>query len=297
MSDINSLNSDLEDIYSLIKEEIKGYVDVSETSLISFKEALLYSSLAKGKMVRPYLCLTWGKILEADFNDCLKLATAIELIHVYSLIHDDLPAMDNDDIRRGKPTLHKQYDEATAILAGDGLQALAFEVLADIKSDNLASILKYFAQVIGINGMVGGQYLDLSFEKKSKVTNDSITMMQSLKTGKLIEFSCVAPTMIVNCNKEVSDSVRSYAHKLGIIFQVRDDFLDKWGNPNTMGKNNQKDKHKGKSSLLDDMSKNEAEILLQDLQSKCLEELNSLTTRYHTNNIVDFTKYVSFRTK
>lgn len=296
MNNFSNLEARLEETYILVSAEIKKYLSTEELLLLPFRDALLYSSLAQGKMIRPFLCLTWGGALNANREDCLKIATSIELIHVYSLIHDDLPAMDDDDLRRGKPTLHKQYNEAIAILAGDALQAKAFEIIATLKTKNLAQIVLEFSKAIGLNGMVGGQYLDIEFEH-SNPTKEDVILMQKLKTGKLIELSCILPTLLVDTSKQEQDLVRLYAGNLGAAFQIRDDFLDLWGDEKMLGKAVSKDRCRKKGSLISIASKEEAIKLLASKVTQCEVAISQFIKNVAIEELRELATYLATRSK
>jgi farnesyl diphosphate synthase len=184
----------------------------------------------------------------------LRTASAIEFVHAYSLIHDDLPAMDDDDLRRGKPSCHKQFDEATAILAGDALQALAFEVLAhDATHGDPAvrvALVAELAKAAGAHGMVGGQMLDLLAETTPELSIGTITRLQRLKTGALISFSCTAGAILGKAAEPLRAALAAYAHDLGLAFQIVDDLLDVEGNVVELGKATNKDAEAGKATFV-----------------------------------------------
>ncbi len=235
---------------------VRNYLDELLTTdsgqhITSLIEPIRYSTLSSGKMVRAYLVYSFCKMLNVNHVSFLRIASAVELVHCYSLIHDDLPAMDDDNLRRGKNSCHKEYNEATAILAGDAIQSLAFEVITshDI-SDNPNNIIKLtadLAKAIGYNGMAGGQYLDILGEDD---TIDKIIHLQTLKTGKLIEYSCLAPTIISNPKRDIKIAISGFAHDIGLAYQIRDDLLDIRGNIDIVGKKLNKDKDNGKNNLV-----------------------------------------------
>jgi farnesyl diphosphate synthase len=186
----------------------------------------------------------------------LRTASAIEFVHAYSLIHDDLPAMDDDDLRRGKPSCHKQFDEATAILAGDALQALAFEVLAheDTHGDPAvrAHLVADLAKAAGAHGMVGGQMLDMLAEQQAagEMSIGAITRLQRLKTGALISFSCTSGAILGKASEPLRMALSAYAHDLGLAFQIVDDLLDIEGDATQLGKTPGKDAAAGKATFV-----------------------------------------------
>jgi farnesyl diphosphate synthase len=210
--------------------------DLAEAPLF---DGMRYAVLSGGKRLRPFMVMESARVFGVDAARARRVAAAVEFIHSYSLVHDDLPAMDNADMRRGKPSLHKAYDEATAILAGDGLQAFAFEVLADPETHEdprvRIELVSNLASAAGPHGMVGGQMLDMIGEKQ-EFDVGTISRLQRLKTGKLIAFCCEAGAILGKANPAHRQSLRNYAHDLGLAFQVTDDLLDAEGEPTVMGK-------------------------------------------------------------
>ena len=218
-------------------------------------EAMRYSSLGGGKRLRAFFVLAGATLFKVSATSALRTAGAIEFVHAYSLIHDDLPAMDDDDLRRGKPSAHKQFDEATAILAGDALQALAFEVLAheDTHGDSAVrvALVSELARAAGAHGMVGGQMLDLLAETTgSDQSIGAVTRLQRLKTGALISFSCTAGAILGKAAEPSRAALSAYAHDLGLAFQIADDLLDVEGNVAQLGKTPGKDAAAGKATFV-----------------------------------------------
>lgn len=216
-------------------------------------DAVRYATLSGGKRIRPFLVMSSAALFGVSKPFALRVAAAIEMVHCYSLIHDDLPAMDNDDLRRGLPTCHVKFDEATAILAGDALLARAFEVIADpathpdprVRSDLVGEL----AKAAGADGMVGGQMLDLIAEKVP-LEMAEITRMQRMKTGALIAFSCEAGAVLGKSSDSARHALRAYAHDLGLAFQIVDDLLDVEGNDDEVGKRTHKDDGAGKATFV-----------------------------------------------
>ena len=242
-----------------LREQVDEYLQqlrFSDTPATEgLEEAMLYSLLAGGKRIRPVLALATATSLGQPPASVMPLAAALEMIHSYSLIHDDLPAMDDDDLRRGKPSCHRQFDEATAILAGDALQALAFEVLAheDTHGDPAVrvALVAELAKAAGARGMVGGQMLDLLAEVEgSDQSIGAITHLQRLKTGALISFSCTAGAILGRAGDTARASLSAYAHDLGLAFQIVDDLLDIEGNADQLGKTPGKDEAAGKATFV-----------------------------------------------
>ena len=218
-------------------------------------EAMRYSSLGGGKRLRAFFVLASATLFKVGALAAMRTASAIEFVHAYSLIHDDLPAMDDDDLRRGKPSCHKQFDEATAILAGDALQALAFEVLAheDTHGDSAVrtALVAELAKAAGAHGMVGGQMLDLLAETQGPdMSIGAITRLQRLKTGALISFSCTAGAILGKAAEPLRLALSAYAHDLGLAFQIVDDLLDVEGSAEEIGKTPGKDQAAGKATFV-----------------------------------------------
>jgi geranylgeranyl diphosphate synthase type II len=207
----------------------------------TISNAMRYTLMAGGKRIRPVLCLAAAEAVDGNPEQALMAACAMEMIHTYSLIHDDLPAMDDDDLRRGNPTCHVAFDEATAILTGDALLTLAFETLASVPftTDDQAAkwllIIRTIAVAAGSRGMIQGQMLDISAEGRRLDINE-LEAMHTLKTGALIEASLWCGALLANADKVQLDHLKRYARNIGLAFQVADDILNVEGNPEVMGK-------------------------------------------------------------
>lgn len=202
-------------------------------------EAMRYSLEAGGKRVRPLLVLAFCRACGGDVQKALKPALAIEMIHTYSLIHDDLPAMDDDDYRRGRLSCHKAFDEATAILAGDALNVLPFELLAtdtSLSPEIRVSLIAELANAAGAEGMIGGQVIDIENESRSDVDMDNLVNMYAHKTGALIRAACTMGCMVAGANDKMLTAATEYAQRLGLAFQIVDDILDVTGTPELLGK-------------------------------------------------------------
>ena len=216
-------------------------------------EAMRYSALAPGKRLRPLLVLASSQLFGVARTSALQVATAIEMVHAYSLIHDDLPAMDNSDLRRGRPTCHKAFDDATAVLAGDGLLTMAFEVLShpDTHGDPAVrcELVAALATAAGSAGMVGGQMIDLIAETRT-LDIGAITRLQRMKTGALIAFACEAGAILAKAAPEARQALRGYAHDLGLAFQIADDLLDVEGSSAETGKPVGADAAAGKATFV-----------------------------------------------
>lgn len=248
-----------------------GIVEASLQALLSDKAApgeiarpprlmaaMRHATLSGGKRLRPFLTLEAARLFGVEGQGPLRAGCAVELLHCYSLVHDDLPSMDDDDLRRGRPTVHKAYDEATAILVGDALQTLAFEVLADpataedaaIRSDLVLGL----ARASGLGGMVGGQLLDLSAEGRyglAELEEADIRRLQMMKTGAILTFSVEAGAILGQADAPAHRRLVEYGRALGAAFQVADDILDREASPEALGKRTGKDREKGKATLVD----------------------------------------------
>jgi farnesyl diphosphate synthase len=213
-----------------------------------------YSALSPGKRLRPLLVLASSRLFGVAGRSALQVAAAIEMVHAYSLIHDDLPAMDNSDLRRGRPTCHKEFDDATAVLAGDGLLTMAFEVLShpDTHGDPAVrcELVSALAIAAGGAGMVGGQMIDLLAEKLPDLDIGAITRLQRMKTGALIAFACEAGALLAKAPAEPRTALRGYAHDLGLAFQIADDLLDVEGSAEETGKPVGADAAAGKATFV-----------------------------------------------
>jgi geranylgeranyl diphosphate synthase type II len=236
-------------------------------------EAMKYSLMAGGKRIRPVLCLASAEAVGGNPQAVLPAACALEMVHTYSLIHDDLPAMDDDDLRRGKPTCHVAFDEATAILAGDALLTLAFQVLSSVRvtSENQASgwlkVIQMISTAAGYQGMIRGQMLDMAAEGQH-LTVDELKSMHALKTGALIEASLHCGALLADARGHQMETLNVYARNIGLAFQVTDDILNVEGNPNEMGKAVGTDQLRGKNTypaiLGIDSSRRFAETLVDE---------------------------------
>jgi farnesyl diphosphate synthase len=238
--------------------------------------AMRYAALSPGKKLRPFLVLESAGLFGEVNTQCLRVAAALECVHCYSLVHDDLPGMDNDDLRRGQPTTHRKFDVATAILAGDALLTLAFEILAHSATHNdpfiRTQLVLHLAKAAGEAGMVGGQMLDMEAESKNNSTLAEITTIQRGKTGALFEFACVAGAIL---NQVDQTPLRQYAEHMGHAFQIADDILDVESTPQNLGKATQKDKAKGKATFVDLMGLAAAKSKARELADQACTSLQS----------------------
>ncbi|MCX7073471.1 MAG: (2E,6E)-farnesyl diphosphate synthase [Methylococcales bacterium] len=276
------MNQDLKTYLSTCQARVESALTQrlpSENILpLRLHESMRYSVLNGGKRMRPMLTYATGKVLGLSHDELDAIACAVECIHVYSLIHDDLPAMDDDDLRRGKPTCHKAFDEATAILAGDGLQAFAFELLAHdltitASAEKRLEMITCLAKASGSQGMVGGQAIDLESVGKM-LTLPELENMHIHKTGALIRASVVLATLAgKNVDAETAKKLDNYAKCIGLSFQVKDDILDEESDTATLGKTQGKDKNNNKPTYPALLGLAGAKEKAQYLHEKALENL------------------------
>ncbi len=216
-------------------------------------EAMRYAIFAGGKRLRPFLTLQGAALFDVPESRAVRAAAAIEMLHTYSLVHDDLPCMDDDDLRRGRPTTHRQFDEATAVLAGDALLTGSFEVLADAETHPdgavRAELVARLASAGGTSGMIGGQMMDMQAPERS-YDEAGVILLQRMKTGALFEFSCEAGPILAQASARDRQNLRDYARDLGLAFQIADDLIDALGTTEQAGKTVGKDQHQGKATLI-----------------------------------------------
>ncbi len=270
---LNTLRKSAEAV-NLTLERLLEMHDDPETELI---EAMRYAVLDGGKRIRPFLTVSSADLFNVETERSLRVAAAIEMVHCYSLVHDDLPAMDDDELRRGQPTCHVKYGEATAILAGDALLTRAFEVLADDKTHPdphvRSDLVMALSKAAGPAGMVGGQMLDLIAEE-SDLNMPEITRLQRMKTGMLIAVSCEAGAVLGKATQGASHALHAYAHDLGLAFQIADDLLDVEGDEKTVGKMTGKDEEAGKATFVSLLGAERAREQAQMLVAQACEHLD-----------------------
>ncbi|PKG86340.1 (2E,6E)-farnesyl diphosphate synthase [Colwellia sp. 75C3] len=262
-------------------------------------EAMRYGLLIGGKRMRPYLAYITGEAVSADLNDIDAVAGALECIHAYSLLHDDLPAMDDDDLRRGQPTCHKAYDEATAILAGDALQTLAFDILANhsfsanqsaSKTPIQVSLIQQLVNASGYQGMCGGQALDLAATGKG-ISLCELEVLHSLKTGALLKASVLMPAMCSeNVTEEHKKTLSEYAQFIGLAYQVQDDIIDLTSTEEELGKPVGSDLAANKSTYPALLGLQGAQDKAENLLQQALQALTRLP--YNTQSLADFATFI-----
>jgi geranylgeranyl diphosphate synthase, type II len=240
-----------DDLRERVEEYLQGLTFSARASTAGLEEAMRYSLLAGGKRIRPVLCLASARSAGADPTSVLPAAAAIELIHTYSLIHDDLPAMDDDELRRGRPTSHVAYGEDVAILAGDGLFAEAIHHVCEHQAGEPQRVLRALEDLVGatgVEGMVGGQFVDVT--AGPGLDEGSLRELHSLKTGRLIAASVTMPLVLVGLSEGAMDPYRRFATELGVLFQIVDDILDVTGSDEALGKPQGSDERQGKPTYV-----------------------------------------------
>jgi farnesyl diphosphate synthase len=257
---------------------LAGLLASGEEDVPRIWDAMRYAALAGGKRLRPFLVLTCAQICGGSRESALRVAAAVEMMHTYSLVHDDLPAMDDDELRRGQPTLHRQFDEATAILAGDALLTLAFEVLADpathADGQVRAELVLGLARAGGARGMAGGQMLDLEAETRLIAEADQVVRLESMKTGALFAWSCEAGAVVAGADETARARLCGFGAEFGMAFQITDDILDETGDPAEAGKAVGKDSERGKATLVSLHGLDGARAAALDHARKAVENLD-----------------------
>jgi geranylgeranyl diphosphate synthase type II len=270
-------HSDYPDDLRRLVEDYLAELDFAEgPATAGLDEAMRYSLLAGGKRIRPVLCLATARSAGSDPADVLPAAAAIELIHTYSLIHDDLPAMDDDELRRGRPTSHVVHGEDVAILAGDGLFAEAIQLFCERQQGDPAHVLAALAelaQATGVAGMVGGQYRDVTAEE---LDADGLRELHSLKTGRLIAASVLVPLLVAGVDQAATIPYRRFADELGVLFQIVDDILDVTGSDEELGKPHGSDERHGKLTYVSLYGLDRARELAADSHRNARESLTEL---------------------
>lgn len=264
--------------------KLNSFFSYPEGSEKQVTQAMFYSLSNGGKRLRPFLLCKTAELFNINFDISLSPAISLEMLHTYSLIHDDLPAMDNDDFRRGKPTCHKQFDEATAILAGDGLLTYAFEVLSNapkISDTTKIKLIQLLSRRSGaFNGMVAGQMLDLQTEKSPHLSNEEIIKhIEEMKTGCLIAYACQAGAILGNASQKEYEAITTYARNIGIAFQISDDILDVIGDSHLMGKTIGKDALQDKLTFVSLYGLQQAQKIAENLISDAKKAISNFENK------------------
>ena len=277
----NSLNKIVKDTNIYLKKYLKNQ---KKSNLFN---SINYGLFPGGKKIRSKILIDIGTIFNVNYNTLIKIGAAVECIHAYSLIHDDLPCMDNDTIRRGKPSTHVKFGEATAVLAGNSLFTLAFEILSDkklnVNDKTKVELIKRLSECSGHTGIAGGQFLDLNFEKK-KIPIKKIIEMQSKKTGRLFGFCCIAPVIIAKKKNKMIKKFENIGSKIGLLFQIADDLIDHRGNLKRVGKKTKKDHKQGKATLISLLGYKNAVIYGNKLRFKIQRDLTKYGKKYNSLN-------------
>lgn len=295
---MRKMHSKIEMFTELINQDLYKYLD---TYLDEYKlvfDSMRYSVENGGKRVRPLLTLLFCDACGGDVKKALPLADAVEYIHTYSLIHDDLPCMDNDDYRRGKPSNHKVYGEAIALLAGDGLLTAAFERITDCQRAGLYSAdvavkaIYTLSHLAGSRGMIGGQIIDLLNENNSEADFDNLKLMDSLKTGALIEAACTMGCIAAEADEEKIEAAAEFAQKIGLAFQIKDDILDVTSSLEKLGKMAGSDAQNGKSTYVTLLGVEKCQALVDELTD---EAMKALEVFENNEALKEYAKYLADR--
>jgi farnesyl diphosphate synthase len=274
----DALAAALAETSRLVEAQLDALLPVPETAEARLIEAMRYGVLNGGKRMRAFLVMQTAQLFSVNQTCAARVAASVEMLHAYSLIHDDLPAMDDDDLRRGQPSCHKKFDEATAILAGDALQTRAFEVLAeaDTHADAEArcELVTALAAASGMRGMVGGQMIDMQAEGKT-LTGPQITRLQALKTGRLIQFSAEAGAILGRAPQAQRHLITAYGRELGGAFQIYDDVLDETASAEELGKTAGKDLAQGKATMVSILGLDRARAQAEHLAEQAAGHLES----------------------
>jgi len=288
----NKLIKIANDTNSFLKVFIKKQ---KKSELIS---AMLYGLFPGGKKIRSKILLDIGVLLKVEYKTLITIGAAVECIHAYSLIHDDLPCMDNDKLRRGKPATHIKFGESTAVLAGNSLLTMAFEILTSsilkINEKTKVDLVKKLSECSGHLGIAGGQYLDLSFEKK-KISKNKIIDMEIKKTGKLFSFCCAAPAIIKKKNLKDVKFFENMGANIGLLFQIADDMIDYKSTSIVAGKKTRKDSKKGKATLISLLGYNNAIKYSNKIKFKIINDLKKYSL--NENSLKETLDYILTRNK
>lgn len=277
---------------NIINETLDSYLLKTGEHYDIVKEAMTYSLKAGGKRIRPILVLEFCRMNGGDVNKALPFACAVEMVHCYSLIHDDLPCMDDDDMRRGKPSCHIEFGEANALLAGDALLTLAFEVVASAATFDLVSdracvkAISTLANCAGMDGMIGGQVMDLLFENKP-MNEQILHEIHLKKTAALIKAACILGTLAAEASDEMIQISKTYAHNLGLAFQIIDDILDVVGDEKSLGKPIGSDKENGKTTFVTLYGLESAKEMAQKATATSLETLKAFRNYEYLQNLTN----------
>lgn len=274
---LEQLMQALEEVSAELYDKLDDLLPDPDNGVGTIAEAMRYASLSGGKRLRPFLTVQSARLFGVSKDAALQVAASIELTHTYSLIHDDLPAMDDDDLRRGQPATHIKFGEAAAILAGDALLTYAFQLLVDqsVHADPAVrcELVRSLASAAGFRGMVGGQMMDLESENE-ELSIDQVIRLQRLKTGELFAISCEAGAILGKAPWQIRSALKAYAHDIGLAFQIRDDLLDAEGTRSETGKTVRKDEEAGKATLVSIMGIERAKEQSRILAEQAIRHLD-----------------------
>ena len=286
----------LREFMSQVREQVYSNIDKKIGNSNSVEEIMRYSAMAESKMIRAALVFASGKLNKnLSSKSLVNLSTSVELMHTYSLIHDDLPSMDNDDFRRGKESSHNKFGEANAILAGDALQSLSYEIICDdegLTSDEKIAAIKLLSSSCGKIGMVYGQYLDIKSESES-IDEKLIENIHTLKTGKLIECSILLG-QLGNSKKNAKDAFKTFGKKIGLAFQITDDILEATSDKETLGKDINSDLKNNKNTYISVLGIKKAIEKSKNLTLSAISDLEALNSK-DNNILIELAKYISYR--
>ncbi|MBO5066287.1 MAG: polyprenyl synthetase family protein [Clostridia bacterium] len=292
------MHSKITEFSELINKDLFEYFDNCLEDYKVIFDSMRYSVENGGKRVRPLLTLLFCDACGGDVKKALPVADAVEYIHSYSLIHDDLPCMDNDDFRRGKPSNHKVYGEAFALLAGDGLLTAAFERITDLYKAGLYSAevavnaVSVLSHLAGSRGMIGGQVIDLLNEDNADADIDSLMLMDNLKTGALIEAACVLGCVVAEADEGKIEAARKFAQNTGLAFQIKDDILDVTSTLEKLGKMVGSDEQNGKSTYVTLLGVEKCQKLVEELTQEAMKALGVFE---NNEALIEYAEYLSKR--
>lgn len=278
-----SLEVRLDSIVKMVEKELSNLLPTLSDRSDDLVHAMRYAVLAGGKRLRPILLIQTGNLFGIGDEQLIRTAAALEIVHCYSLIHDDLPCMDDDDYRRGNPTVHRKFDEATAVLAGDALLTLAFEVLADAKTNKdpsiRGSLISELARAAGIGGMVGGQMIDIRASEHT-LDQSALERMQQLKTGALFRYAVVAACLIAGASESETNTLTNFAEKFGLAYQIADDIADSKAESSAMIRDSSATIEAGNFVTL--LGIEQARSRVEKLKQQCSEHLRHFEDRGET---------------
>ena len=287
----------LKEYQEIVNKELEKYLRKNECPEKVLNDSMEYSLMAGGKRLRPILVLATYKLFNNDIEKCMPYAVAIEMVHNFSLIHDDLPGIDNDDFRHGKPTNHKKFNEATAILAGDGLLNYAYIVISkDLKDmKEISNKIKVFNEFsIAVDRMIAGEYVDTELEGK-EISKETLEYIHKNKTGALLKLCVRMGAILANASNKDISKLTNYAEKIGLAFQIKDDILSEEGNEEILGKPVGNDKEMGKCTYISQYGLEKSKEILDQITKEAIEELNEYGEK--AEFLKDLATYIENRNK